>query len=102
MHNGSIQQADTWLAGWIDQITAGPDYREGRLAVLVVWDEGSGEGNAASTVAMLTLSPYVTPGAKSSTYFTQYSFLKAAEDVAKVPELAGAASANSLRIAFGF
>lgn len=102
MHNGSVQQADTWLAGWINQITAGPDYQTGRLVVLVVWDEGSGDGNAASTVAMLAMSPFVTPGTKSSTYFTQYSFLKAAEGVAKVPELAGAASANDLRTAFGF
>jgi hypothetical protein len=102
MHNGSVQVADTWLAGWINQITAGPDYKAGRLAVLIVWDEGSGDGDVASTVAMLALSPYVTPGTKSPTYFTQYSFLKAAEDVATLPELAGARSANNLRTAFGF
>jgi phosphatidylinositol-3-phosphatase len=102
MHNGSTQQADTWLAGWVSQIVAGPDYQAGHLVVLVVWDEGSGDGNAASAVAMIAMSPYITPGTKSSTYFTHYSLLKAAEDVAKVPDLAGAAAANSLRTAFGF
>ena len=103
MHDaGTIPQADTWLAGWMTQITAGPDYQAGHLVVLVVWDEGSGDGNVASTVAMIAMSPYIAPGTKSSTYFTHYSLLKAAEDVARVPELAGAASANNLRMAFGF
>ena len=102
MHNGSIQQGDSWLAGWIPQITAGPDYRSGRLTIIIVWDEGSGSGNAPSTVAMIAMSPYIAPGTKSSTSFTHYSLLKAAEDVAGVPELGGAATANDLRTAFGF
>ena len=102
MHDGSTQQADSWLAGWIPQITAGPDYQAGHLTIVIVWDEGSGDGNVPSTVAMIAMSPFIVPGTKSSTYFTHSSFLKAAEDVSRVPELAGAASANSLRTAFGF
>ena len=102
MHDGSIQQADAWLAAWMAQIVAGPDYQSGHLAVVIVWDEGQGSGNAPSTVAMIAMSPYIVPGTRSSTYFTHYSLLKAAEDVAGVPELAGAATANSLRTALGF
>ena len=103
MHDGgTIPQADTWLAGWMAQIAAGPDYRSGHLVVLVVWDEGSGDGNVASTVAMIVMSPYIAAGTRSSTYFTHYSFLKAAEDVAGVSELGGAITANNLRTAFGF
>ncbi|HUY66490.1 MAG TPA: alkaline phosphatase family protein [Acidimicrobiales bacterium] len=103
MHDGgTIPQADTWLAGWMAQIAAGPDYRSGHLVVLVVWDEGSGDGNVASTVAMIAMSPYIAAGTRSSTYFTHYSFLKAAEDVAGVSELGGAITANNLRTAFGF
>jgi hypothetical protein len=102
MHDGTVAQGDTWLAGWIDQIVAGPDYRSGRLGIVVVWDEGSGDGDVASNVAMIAMSPYVVPGTRSSTYFTHYSLLRAAEDVAGVPGLAGAATANSLRTAFGF
>ncbi len=102
MHDGSIQQADSWLGGWIPQVTAGPDYQAGHLTIIIVWDEGSGDGNAPSTVAMIAMSPYIVPGTRSSTYFTHSSLLKAAEDVGGVPELAGAASANSLRTTFGF
>jgi phosphatidylinositol-3-phosphatase len=102
MHDGSIQQADSWLGGWIPQITGGPDYQAGHLTIVIVWDEGSGDGNVPSTVAMVAMSPYIAPGTKSSTHFTHSSLLKAAEDVAGVPELAGAASANNLRTTFGF
>jgi len=102
MHDGSIQQADSWLAGWIPQITGGPDYQAGRLTIIIVWDEGSGSGNVASTVAMIAMSPFITPGTTSSTHFTHYSLLKAAESVAGVSELGGAATANNLRTTFGF
>ena len=102
MHDGTIQQADSWLAGWIPQIVAGPDYQSGHLVVLIVWDEGSGIGTLASTVPMIVMSPEIAPGTKSSTFFSHDSLLKAAEDVAGVRELAGAASANDLRSAFGF
>jgi hypothetical protein len=102
MHDGSIQQADSWLAGWIPRITAGPDYRAGHLAIVIVWDEGSGSGNLPSTVAMIAMSPFVAPGTRPSAHLTHYSLLKAAEGVAGVPGLGGAVSATSLRTAFGF
>jgi len=102
MHDGTITQGDNWLSTWIPVITSGPDYQSGHLTILIVWDEGSGSGNIASTVAMLAISPYVVPGTSSATAFTHYSLLKAAEDVAGVSELGLAATANSLRTAFGF
>jgi hypothetical protein len=51
---------------------------------------------------MIVMSPYVDPGTKSSTYFTHYSLLRAAEGVAGVPLVGGAVTANNLRSAFGF
>jgi hypothetical protein len=102
MHDGTIQRGDSWLAGWISQIVAGPDYRSGHLVVLIMWDEGSGNDNVSSMVPMIALSPYIVPGTTSSTLFTHFSLLAAAEGVAGVPTLADAAGANSLRQAFGF
>jgi phosphatidylinositol-3-phosphatase len=102
MHDASVAQGDAWLATWIPTITAGPDYRSGDLAVVIVWDEGAGTGNVPSTVAMIVLSPFVTPGTTSTVYATHDSLLKAAEGIAGVRELGGAASASDLRAAFGF
>ena len=102
-HSGSIQQMDAYLGQWIPMITSGPDYQSGRLTVIIVYDEGSGSGtDVHSTVAAVVMSPYTTPGTVSSTPFTHYSLLKAAADIGGVPELNNAATANSLRTAFGF
>jgi phospholipase C len=102
MHDGTVAQGDAWLGEWIPVIAAGPDYRSGRLTVVIAWDEGSGSGNLPSTVDAIVMSPSVHAGTRSGTLFTHYSLLKAEEDVAGVPELGQAATANSLRTAFGF
>lgn len=100
MHDGSIKQGDDWLASWLPQITAGPDYQSGDLTIIITWDENA--GSAGNQVATIVISPYTPAGTQSAVPFTHYSTLKAAEDVAGVPELNNAASANDLRTAFGF
>ncbi len=102
MHDGTIAQGNAWLSTWIPKIVAGPDYRSGDLTVVIVWDEGSGSGNVASTVPAIVLSPFVPAGTVSDVSFTHYSLLKAEEDITGVPELGLADSANSLRAVFGF
>jgi hypothetical protein len=99
MHDGTIQQGDNWLKSWIPQITSGPDYQAGHLTVIITWDEGEGGSNQVATIV---ISPFTPPGTQSAAPFTHYSTLKAAEDVAGVPELNNAASAANLRTAFGF
>lgn len=102
-HNGTLQQADSYLASWINEVVAGPDYQSGRLTIAVVYDEGSGSGtNSTSIVPAIFLSPFITPGRTSGIQFTHYSLLAAAEDVAGVPRLGNAATAADLRAAFGF
>jgi hypothetical protein len=38
-HDCSLARADRWLRSWLHQVKAGPDWRSGRLAVLVTFDE---------------------------------------------------------------
>ena len=38
-HDGTLGQADAWLRQWIPVIMSGPDWRDGRLAIGVVFDE---------------------------------------------------------------
>jgi hypothetical protein len=102
-HNGTEAQADAYLGSWIPQIVSGPDYQSGRLAIVIVYDEGAGSGtNSPSTVPAIVMSPYVVPGTVSATPLTHYSLLAAAEDIAGVPRLGNAVSAGNLRAAFGF
>ncbi|MGH9078502.1 MAG: alkaline phosphatase family protein, partial [Acidimicrobiales bacterium] len=102
-HDGTLQQADSYLGSWINEIVAGPDYQSGRLAVAIVYDEGAGSGtNSPSTIPAIFMSQFVPPGRTSGLAFTHYSLLAAAEDIAGVPRLGQAASADNLRAAFGF
>jgi hypothetical protein len=39
-HDGTLAQADAWLRAWIPVLTSGPDWRDGTLAIAVVFDEG--------------------------------------------------------------
>ena len=47
-----VADGDRWLASWLPQITSGPDYRAGRLVVVITWDEGSGSSNHIPTVVV--------------------------------------------------
>ncbi|HLH28294.1 MAG TPA: alkaline phosphatase family protein, partial [Acidimicrobiales bacterium] len=98
-HDSDVATADAWLGPWIAEITAGPDYRAGRLTVEIVWDEGEDESQQIPSV---WLSAYIRPGATSGAGFTHYSTLRAAEEIAGVPLLGRAATAADPRAAFGF
>jgi phosphatidylinositol-3-phosphatase len=39
-HDGSLAQADAWLRSWMPVLQSGPDWTHGRLAIVVVFDEG--------------------------------------------------------------
>lgn len=98
-HDSSVAAADQWIGPWISQITQGPDYTGGRLAIEVVWDEGVGSNQR---IPSIWLSAYIRPGTQSSVPMTHYSTLRAAEEIAGVPLLGDAASAEDPRSAFGF
>ncbi len=101
MHDCSVATGDSWLAGWIPKITAGPDYQNGNLAVFIVWDENaSGSGNNPSHVACFVLSAFTPAATQSGTAFTHYSLLRTTEEITGVGLLGSAASANSMRAAF--
>lgn len=52
-HDCSLGTADTWLAGWLRPLVAGPDFRSGRLAVVVTFDEDDrGAGNHIFTAVL--------------------------------------------------
>lgn len=47
-----VATGDQWLSGWLPQILAGPDYRAGRLVVVITWDEGSTSSNHIPTIVV--------------------------------------------------
>jgi phosphatidylinositol-3-phosphatase len=83
---------DAWLATWIPIVTAGRDYRKGRLVIDITWDEGNGgrhgarclHSSAANCVVPdIVISPY-TRHKVSARDFSHYSLLKMTEKLLHV------------------
>jgi hypothetical protein len=91
-----IGAGDRWLHGWLPAILDGPDYRAGRLAIVITWDEGTGSDNHIPT---LVVSP-TTDGVTADAAFTHCSTLRTIEEILRLPLLGCAADAASMTTAF--
>ncbi|WP_412741499.1 alkaline phosphatase family protein [Krasilnikovia sp. MM14-A1004] len=87
---------DRWLRDWVTQILAGPDYRAGRLAVIITWDEGSKSDNHIPTLVLAPSTRHVT----ADQPFTHCSTLRTVEEILRLPTLGCAATAASMTTAF--
>jgi len=110
-HDCPVGKGDSWLSRLVPRILASPDYRQGRTALFVTWDEGAGGiagENCRRTrvrschVVTVVVSPTTRPGTLSSTRFDHYSLLETTERMLRLPLLGHAAdtSTHSMRIAF--
>jgi acid phosphatase len=97
-HDCSLSTADSWLAGWVPALMAGPDYTSGRLTILITFDEDdSSQGN---TVAFVAIDPRLS-GVTVTARYDHYSLTRWLDDNAGVARLRNAATAGDLRSAFG-
>jgi phosphatidylinositol-3-phosphatase len=97
-HDCSLTTADSWLARWIPELTAGPDYTTGRLTIVITFDEDDSSQN--NKVALVVIDPRLH-GKTVSGSFNHYSLTRWLDDNAGVSRLRNAASAPDLRAAFG-
>jgi len=97
-HNGTLAEADSWLAGWLPTILAGPDFRAGRLAVVITADEDDNhsDNNVLTVVAAAGLTDKVV-----SAVLTHYSLTGLYDDVIGAPKLRDSAAAPSFAATFG-
>lgn len=51
-HDCSLATADAFLRNWLPRIMNGPDYRSGRLTVVITFDEGVGTSQTIETVVV--------------------------------------------------
>ncbi len=98
-HDAPLPVADAYLRSWLPQVLAGPDFRAGRLVVVVTTDE-TGHGAADNRVLTVVLSPRVTHRVVT-TALDHYSLSKLYSTTCRSPQLRKAAPAPSLASAFG-
>lgn len=96
--DGLVAAGDAWLKQWITRIMDGPDYRAGRLLVIITWDESSSDSD--NHIPTLVISPGST-GRQVSQPLTHCSTLRTVEDLLRLPALGCAAQATSYASDFG-
>jgi phosphatidylinositol-3-phosphatase len=97
-HDCSLGTADTWFKGWMGKVFQGPDWKSGRLAVVLTADED--DRSAGNTV----LTVVIHPSQRShvvTTALTHYSLTRLYQEVAGLPYQSGAVTAPSMATAFG-
>jgi hypothetical protein len=87
-HDGTLAQADAWLRSWIPVLLSGPDWRAGRLAIVVVFDEGK----TTEQVPFVILAPGVSHRVIGRA-LNHYALTRLIDEIAGVPPLRYAARA---------
>jgi phosphatidylinositol-3-phosphatase len=95
-----VRTGDAWLASFLPEVVATPEYASGSTVVFLTFDES--EGGSSQQVPTFVISPSTPRGARSGAPFTHSSLLRTTEELLGVaPYLGAAASAPSMRAAFG-
>jgi hypothetical protein len=87
-----ITAGDRWLRSWLPRITSGPDYRAGRLTVVITWDEGTSTSNHIPTLVVAPSARHVS----TAQPLTHCSTLRFTEQQLGLPLLGCARSASPL------
>lgn len=91
MHDGTIQQGDTWLNR---HLSAYVNWAKTNNSLLIVtWDED--DGSAGNHIATIFVGPMVKPG-KYSEKISHYNVLRTLEAIYGVPYLGKAASVTTI------
>jgi phosphatidylinositol-3-phosphatase len=100
MHNGTIQDGDRFLASFVPELMATPQYRSGTTVIFITWDENESD-TGVNQVPLIVISPY-THGVVDHRAYSHYSLLRTTEQLLGLPPLANARTAPSMLGRFGF
>jgi hypothetical protein len=100
MHNGTVQDGNTFLASFVPKLMATPQYRAGTTVIFITWDESEVD-TGPNHVPLIVISPYTHRVVDTHAY-THYSLLRTTERLLGLPLLANARTAPSMIGRFGF
>jgi phosphatidylinositol-3-phosphatase len=93
-----LQTGDAFLATFVPELINSNQYLAGKTAIFLTWDEG---GSGPNQVVTEVIAPTVTPGTVSAAPFNHFSLLHTTEELLGLPFIGQAATATSMRDAFG-
>jgi hypothetical protein len=94
-HDCSVATGDAWLSAFFGRVFSSAEYRAGRTAVFLTWDED--DSSHSNHIATLVAAPSVTPGTISAATFNHYSMLRTTEEMLGLGLIGNAATAASMR-----
>lgn len=92
MHDGTIQQGDSWAKTYLSLLFDGPNYKAGDTAVLLMWDEGSSNSSTVKTIPTVIAAPSIKPGTNVTTQTNNIGLLKTTQEMLGLTPLLGCAS----------
>lgn len=98
-HDHGVEAADRWLSRRLPSIITSQQYRAGRTAVFVTYDEA--EGTGPNRVATVAISPSAVPGTVSARRLTHYSLLRATQTMLGLRGIGNSRQAQLYPRAFG-
>ena len=98
-HDCSVATGDAWLQTFLGKVFASAEYQAGKTAVFLTWDED--DSSHSNHIATLVAAPSVAPGTAPTATFNHYSMLHTTEEMLGLGFVGNAASATSMRSAFG-
>lgn len=96
-HDGSLRAADQWFKAWIAKIAAGPDWKSGRLAIVLTADEDDRHSNNKVLTVVIHRSQ---KGRVVKTALTHYSLTRLFSEVTGTKPLHNGRTAPSMMKAF--
>jgi len=97
--SAEVRRGDDFLSGLVPKVIASPQYQAGQLALFIAWDEDN--YNSGQHTVALVVSPTTSPGTLAAARYDHYSMLRTTEELLGLPLLGEAATAPSMRAAFG-
>jgi acid phosphatase len=98
-HDCDLATADAWFHSVMTRVRRGPDWKAGRLAVVLTADEDDRTDGNRNRVLTTVIHPSQSHHVVT-TPLTHYSLTRLYDEVAGLPYLHGAASAPSMAKAF--
>lgn len=97
-HDCDLAVADRWLRTQIEKVMSGPDWRAGRLAIVVTADE---DDHQQDNLVLTTVAHPSLHGAVVTAPLTHYSLARLYSEIIAAQPLGEAAAAPSMAAAFG-
>jgi K+-transporting ATPase c subunit len=98
-HDCTVATGDAWLSTFLGKVFASTEYAAGRTAVFLTWDED--DSSASNHIATIVAASGVVAGTVASARFDHYSMLRTTEEMLGLGFVGNAATAASMRGAFG-